>query len=72
MRKFEATRIFVLRLMLGMATPAVSQEMAIGHSNESLLEFARNRNPEYAAMLAEVDAAVERVTPSGALPRAIA
>jgi len=68
MREFEATRVFVFGLMLGMATPAVSQEMTIGHSIESLLEFAKSRNPEYAAMLAEVDAAVERVTPAGALP----
>lgn len=56
MREFEATRVFVFGLMLGMATPAVSQEMTIGHSIESLLEFAKSRNPEYAAMLAEVDA----------------
>ena len=58
MREFEATRVFVFGLMLGMATPAVSQEMTIGHSIENLLEFAKSRNPEYAAMLAEVDAAV--------------
>jgi cobalt-zinc-cadmium efflux system outer membrane protein len=41
---------------------------AIGRTVESLLEFAKDRNPEYAAMQAEADAAAERVTPAGALP----
>jgi outer membrane protein TolC len=60
-----------LWLLLGLAAPAapvLSQEVAIGRTVDSLLEFARDRNPEYAAMQAEADAASERVTSAGALP----
>jgi cobalt-zinc-cadmium efflux system outer membrane protein len=68
MRGVTPTRTLVLWFMLGLAAPALSQEAAIGRTVESLLEFARDRNPEYAAMQAEADAAAERVTPAGALP----
>ena len=68
MRGVTPTRTFALWLILGLAAPALSQEVAIGRTVESLLEFARDRNPEYAAMQAEADAAAERVTPAGALP----
>jgi cobalt-zinc-cadmium efflux system outer membrane protein len=69
MRGVTPTRTFALWMMLGLAAPAaLSQEVAIGRTVESLLEFARDRNPEYAAMQAEADAAAERVTPAGALP----
>jgi len=40
----------------------------IGASVESLLDYARARNPEYAAMRLEAEAARERVYPAGALP----
>lgn len=39
-----------------------------GNGVESLLDYARERNPELAAMRHEADAASERVTPAGALP----
>ena len=55
-------------LALGMANPALSQEIAVGRTVESLLDYARNNNPEYASMRYEADAAGERVTPAGALP----
>jgi cobalt-zinc-cadmium efflux system outer membrane protein len=71
MRGVTPTRTVALWMLLGLAAPAapsLSQEAAIGRTVESLLEFARDRNPEYAAMRAEAEAAAERVTPAGALP----
>lgn len=47
---------------------ARAQEPALGANVESLLDYARSRNPEYAAMRFEADAAAERVVPAGALP----
>ncbi|HPU80118.1 TolC family protein [Accumulibacter sp.] len=64
-------RKFTLWMMLALAVPAgpaFSQDAAIGRTVESLLEFARDRNPEYAAMQAEATASAERVTSAGALP----
>lgn len=55
-------------LVLGAATPALAQEGALGKSVESLLDHAKARNPEYAAMRLEAEAAQERVQPAGALP----
>ncbi len=43
-------------------------ERPIGSNVESLLDYARARNPEYAAMRLEAEAAAERVYPAGALP----
>jgi AmiR/NasT family two-component response regulator len=40
----------------------------IGGEVESLLEFARSRHPEFAALRAEAAAAAERIEPAGALP----
>ncbi|GHU27188.1 PTS cellobiose transporter subunit IIC [Betaproteobacteria bacterium] len=54
-------------LALGLANPALSQE-PIGQTVDSLLDYARDNNPEYAVMRHEADAAGERVTPAGALP----
>lgn len=49
--------------------PLASATNAVpGNSVESLLEFARERNPEYAAMRHEAEAAVERAASAGALP----
>ena len=47
---------------------ARAQDPALGANVESLLDYARSRNPEYAAMRFEADAAAERVVPAGALP----
>jgi outer membrane protein TolC len=57
-----------LILALGLIRPALSQEPIIGRTVDSLLDYARNNNPEYASMRHEADAASERVTPAGALP----
>jgi outer membrane protein TolC len=59
---------WALILALGLANPVLSQETPIGRTVESLLDYARNNNPEYASMRFEADAAGERVTPAGALP----
>jgi cobalt-zinc-cadmium efflux system outer membrane protein len=63
---FRALALVIL--VLGSAEPALSEEATIGRTVESLLEFAKSNNPEYAAMRYEADAAGERITPAGALP----
>ncbi|RZI42148.1 TolC family protein, partial [Herbaspirillum sp. HC18] len=55
-------------LMLSAASPAAVAEPVLGASVESLLEFARERNPEYASMRHEAEAARERSASAGALP----
>lgn len=56
-------------LLLGaLSLGAHAQDTGLGSSLESLLEHARARNPEYAAMRHEAEAAAERVEPAGALP----
>lgn len=47
---------------------AQAQEAPIGTDVDSLLNYARSRNPDYAAMRFEADAATERIVPAGALP----
>jgi len=50
------------------ALVAQAQSPAPGADVPSLLAIARERNPEYASMLQEAQAARERVTPAGAFP----
>ncbi|CAG4884965.1 Transporter [Georgfuchsia toluolica] len=45
-----------------------AQELALGKTVESLLDYAKARNPEYIAMQMEAEAVQERVYPVGALP----
>ena len=68
MRGVFPAQALALLLALGIAPPVLSQEDPIGRNAESLLVFAKEKNPEYAAMRFEADAAGERVTPAGALP----
>lgn len=56
-----------LALLLALTGPAHAETLP-GASIESLLELARNRNPELAAVRHEADAATARVYPAGALP----
>lgn len=58
---------WTLILALGLTGPVLAEEAAIGRTVDSLLDYARNNNPEYASMRHEADAAGERVTPAGAL-----
>jgi outer membrane protein TolC len=60
--------LLALWLTLGVIAPAHSQENTLGRSVESLLEFAKGSNPEYAAMRHEAAAADERITSAGSLP----
>jgi len=53
---------------LAVPTVALAQESALGKTVESLLVYAKERNPEYAAMRLEAEAAEERIYPAGALP----
>ena len=68
MKKMIRLPAFALAMALGAATPVMSQEVAIGRTVDSLLDYAKNNNPEYASMRYEADAAGERITPAGALP----
>ena len=68
MRRIIPVHAMLLMLALGAATPALAQEPAIGRTVDSLLDYARQNNPDYATMRHEADAAAERVTPAGALP----
>jgi outer membrane protein TolC len=68
MRGSIPARAFAFALILGSAVPALAQDGALGRTVEGLLEYAKTRNPEYAAMRSEAEAAQERVYPAGALP----
>lgn len=61
-------RFLLITMALTFGLPAQAQEHMPGSNVDSLLEYARVHNPEYAAMRLEADAADERVTPAGALP----
>ena len=61
-----ALRVCALAVIL--STGAHAAEPAPGSSVESLLQLVKARNPEYAAMRHEADAAHERVNAAGALP----
>jgi cobalt-zinc-cadmium efflux system outer membrane protein len=67
-RETPSVPALILMLAFAAATPALAQETALGTSVESLLDYAKSRNPEYAAMRLEAEAARERVYPAGALP----
>lgn len=59
-----------LAFVLALAAPNVlpAQESTLGKTVDSLLAYAKERNPEYAVMRLEAEAARERVYPAGALP----
>lgn len=66
-----AFRVGLLAVVLAAVALTVRAESAsprLGANVESLLDYAKARNPEYAAMRLEAEAARERVYPSGALP----
>lgn len=62
----QATALAAL-LVLGTPARALAEEPLPGASIESLLTLARERNPDYASMRHEAQAASERVLPAGAL-----
>ena len=66
----DVLRACVVAAALGFGAPhlALGNEQSVGNSVESLLEYARERNPEYASMRHEVASADERAASAGALP----
>ena len=63
----KITPACALILALCLTGPVLAEEATIGGTVDSLLDYARDNNPEYASMRHEADAAGERVTPAGAL-----
>lgn len=64
-----ASRLVLLAALAATASlHAQAAEQLIGGRVESLLEFARERHPEFAALRAEAKSAAARVEPAGALP----
>ena len=68
MRRLRPLPILILSLAIAFGAPVFAQEAALGANVQQPDQFAKTRNPEYAAMQAEAEAAGERVTPAGALP----
>jgi outer membrane protein TolC len=68
MRRLNPLPILILALATALSAPVYAQEVALGANVDGLINYAKMRNPEYAAMQAEADASGERVTPAGALP----
>ena len=63
----HAHRIAAVLLIFGLHSVAQAQDAAPGRTVESLLDYARENNPELAAMRHEAEAAGERVTSADAL-----
>lgn len=68
MRRLRPLPILILSLAIAFGAPVFAQEPPLGANVDSLINYAKTRNPEYAAMQAEAEASGERVTPAGALP----
>lgn len=66
-RRFGA-RALVTALVAAAAFGVAAQTAPLGADLASLLEYARDNNPELASMRHETDAAAQRVQPAGALP----
>jgi outer membrane protein, heavy metal efflux system len=64
----QPLRAFAAALALTIPLAALSADPLPGNSVESLLEYARERNPEYATMRHEAEAAGARAASAGALP----
>lgn len=68
MHSILRTSALTLSLALLVASAALASEPIIGGSVESLLDYAKERNPEFASMQHEAAAADERAASAGALP----
>jgi len=71
MRPIQIPKGLVFAAILGVScivASAQAQGPLLGDGVENLLTFARERNPEYAGMRYEAEAAMERIEPAGALP----
>lgn len=67
-QKTGSLGIALAAALMVLSASALGQERTPGASADSLLEYAKEHNPEYAAMRHEADAAGQRVYPAGALP----
>ncbi|MDR3298660.1 MAG: TolC family protein [Candidatus Accumulibacter sp.] len=68
MRSPMVAGLMALFLAFGLSGALRADEQVPGRTVASLLVHARQNNPEYASMRHEAEAAVQRVTPAGALP----
>lgn len=67
MKKHNSLHFLIL--LTGLSGSVVqAEELMLGSSLAGLLEYAREHNPEFAAMRYEADAAIQRVQPAAALP----
>lgn len=66
----NTTRLLILAsaLSFGLSHTVFAQTVRLGESVQGLLDYARSRNPDYAAMRHEASASHERIIPAGALP----
>src|SRR3989338_5466493 len=61
--------LYFLMLLTGLSGSVVqAEELMLGSNLAGLLEYAREHNPELAAMRYEADAAAQRIQPAAALP----
>ncbi|MDP2755324.1 MAG: TolC family protein [Nitrospirota bacterium] len=61
--------LYFIMLLAGLPGSMVqAEELMLGSNLAGLLEYAREHNPEFAAMRYEADAAIQRVQPAAALP----
>ncbi|MFA6313358.1 MAG: TolC family protein, partial [Sterolibacterium sp.] len=68
MRRAILAPAMVLFLVLAVPSSLRAQEITLGRTVETLLQYAKERNPEYVSMRLEAEAAGERIYPAGALP----
>ena len=67
MKRIVVHRIAAALLIFGLHISAQAQDAAPGRTVESLLDYARENNPEFASMRYEAEAASERVGSADAL-----
>ncbi|MEO8332536.1 MAG: TolC family protein [Gallionella sp.] len=60
--------IYVMLYALWLMPASAADEPVLGSNLAGLLDYAREHNPEFAAMRYEADAALQRVQPADALP----
>ena len=68
MRSYLPAQALAMALTLVLSGSLQADDTVPGRTLASLLDYAKQSNPEYASMRHEADAAGERVTPAGALP----
>jgi len=58
MRRLRPLSILILALATASGAPVLAQEAALGANVDTLINYAKTRNPEYAAIRSEADAAL--------------